>query len=227
MKLKPLFFCVFLMCFLHLNAQEVFLRTMKDIQKEHKDSFLYALDSATADAQFLGELEVIGLGTDTQKSFVAIYNKAKEIGANTYVVRRFENIDGSFQDFDPTHFKLNLYYTPADKITQHPNRVFVISSSDKPQKIRLNDDLLEINPQHYLLRTLQPGQSLKIATRKILGSSIHHTADAKQASYYQVFGFSMKKGTYGSEGLLFKTGDVQKLDASYGQFLVTIFQNQP
>jgi hypothetical protein len=164
-------------------------------------------------------LEVIGNPTDTQELFKKIYNKAKEIGANTYSIKRFENVDGGYQEVDLSHFKLNLYNTPTEEISQNNGMIYIVSDS-KSHQIRINNDNVTLQENTYFGKKLLPYESITISTKKLLGSTIRYTNSNQENVYFQISGFSIK-----ANGVInLKSGDVTKLDTSYGQFLVSIFQ---
>jgi hypothetical protein len=223
MKKLVTFFATFF--FSVFFSQDVFLRKIVDINQNSKDKFLYALDSITSNSKFLGELEVIGSSSDNQIAFTKIYNKAKEIGANSYSIKKFENIDGSLQSLDTSHYKLNLYYTPSTDFVFNTKQVYIFGNANKPQKIRIDNTNLELNESSYITKELLSGQSIAISTRKFLGSTIHYTSEAsKFPAYFQISGFKIQEGSPSNSGLIFKSSDIVKLDTSYGQFLSIIFQ---
>ncbi len=224
--MKKLFSTFLLFFFANLFfSQEVYLRKIVDINKDSKDKVLLAMPQAQSTSKLLGEIEVIGFSENDQNTFKLIYNKAKEIGANTYVLKKFENIDGSLQDLDPSHYKLNLYYTPIQDVKTNPNLIHIISSSKKDQKIRINDRTQSLPSRTYLVKNLSPGEALSLSTRKLLGSSVKYINDeTKSPAYFQISGFSLHEDAYGNAGLVLKSGDINKLDQSYGQFLTTIYQ---
>ena len=227
MNHKTIFLVLALQPLSYIGAQEVYLRKIADIEKNSTDKFLFAISQPGNNSKYLGEVEVIGFTDNDQKIFTQIYNKAKEIGANTYTLKRFENIDGTLQDFDPSHYKLSMYCTPASEIKENTQKVFVISSPQKPMSIRLNSDKVDLPPRTFKAVDLLPGNQLTISTRKFLGSSIKYLNDNSQyPAYFQVEGFSIKENSYGEAGLRLKSGDIMKLDTSYGKFLTTIYQEK-
>lgn len=216
---KIIFALTFVFSILTIKAQEVYLRKIYNIEKEQKDKFLYSLEKVGENSKILGELEVIGNPTDTQELFKKIYNKAKEIGANTYSIKRFENVDGGYQEVDLSHFKLNLYNTPTEEISQNNGMIYIVSDS-KSHQIRINNDNVTLQENTYFGKKLLPYESITISTKKLLGSTIRYTNSNQENVYFQISGFSIK-----ANGVInLKSGDVTKLDTSYGQFLVSIFQ---
>ncbi|MBS1572649.1 MAG: hypothetical protein JST62_09670 [Bacteroidetes bacterium] len=216
---KIIFALTFVFSILTIKAQEVYLRKIYNIEKEQKDKFLYSLEKVGENSKILGELEVIGNPTDTQELFKKIYNKAKEIGANTYSIKRFENVDGGYQEVDLSHFKLNLYNTPTEEISQNNGMIYIVSDS-KSHQIRINNDNVTLQENTYFGKKLLPSESITISTKKLLGSTIRYTNSNQENVYFQISGFSIK-----ANGVInLKSGDVTKLDTSYGQFLVSIFQ---
>ena len=87
--MKKLFSTFLLFSFANLFfSQEVYLRKIVDINKDSKDKVLLAMPQAQSTSKLLGEIEVIGFSENDQNTFKLIYNKAKEIGANTYVLKK-------------------------------------------------------------------------------------------------------------------------------------------
>lgn len=224
MKLAQLLFVNFFFLFFlqTYSAQEVYLRKIADINKIGNDKFLYNTPEKLNTSQYLGELEVVGIARNNQELFTKIYNKAKEIGANSYSLKNFENIDGTLQDIDVSHFKLNLYYTPSQDIVQNSTIIYILSNNT-PKKIRINRSDVNLNSDTYIKKTLLPGDELTISTIKLLGSTIKiSTNNQKLPQYFQVLGFNIKE----NDGISLKSGDIKKLDTSYGQFLVLISKEQ-
>lgn len=119
------------------NAQNVYL-TKVEKTNDNPDKFFYKKETATADAVYLGEVEVQGFSKDDALTFSLVYKKAKEIGANTFELKPFESIDGVAQPFNASNYKIALYYTPKEKLAAQHGEMYIFASSEKDQKININ-----------------------------------------------------------------------------------------
>lgn len=207
-----------------LSAQNVYL-TKVEKTNDNTDKFLYKIDEEIKEAQYLGEVEVQGFSKDDALTFSLIYKKAKEIGANTFSLKPFENIDGTPQDFNPSNYKLSLYYLPKEKLTSQSGYLYLFASSDKDQKININRKDYTLSPRSYLIIDTVPGEVYTISTKKLLGSTIKLQPKAGQSSqYFQISSLKVKSDDSGTGGLNLKSGDIVGLETSYGEFLRTIYQ---
>lgn len=202
---------------------------LNKVVKSHSntDKFLYKVNPEMANSEYLGEIEVQGFSDDDVKVFGLVYSKAKEIGANAFSYQPFESIDGGIQKFDPAHYKLNLYYLAPDKFPKEDNVIYLIASPYKKQTIAINKVNKVFQPRTFTKMELIPGEINTVSTRKLLGSSIKLSAQQNQpVQFFQFSAFSVNSNTYGSAGINLKSGDITRLEQSYGQFLTTIYQFQ-
>ena len=202
--------------------------TLNKVEKinENKDKFFYKINGVSK-SEFLGEILVNGYSNDDVKTFGDIYKKAKQIGANTFSLKPIENIDGSFQPFNPAYYILNLYYTKPENIDNEENVAYLISSSDKIQKIAINGKTTELQPRSFLKLKLSESEILTVSTRKLLGSSVKLSGKQDQPSlYFSMTDFKIRSndGIYG--GINLKSGDITGLEKSFGMFLTTIYKEQ-
>ena len=159
--------------------------------------------------------------------FGEIYKKAKQIGANTFSLKPIEKIDGTFQQFDPAYYILNLYYTKSDDIPAEDNVAFLTSSSDRSQKISVNNKILEIHPRSFLRLQLRIDEVLTVSTRKLLGSSVKLSGKEGQPSlYFSLSNFKIRTNDSIYGGINLKSGDIIGLEKSFGMFLTTIYSEQ-
>ncbi len=218
---KYLFLLLFFLSVLNFG-QNVSLSKVVETHT-NADKVFYKINPDSTKAQYLGEVEVQGFSDDDAKVFGLIYTKAKEIGANAFAWKPFLSIDDSMPEFDPVHYKLNLYYVNSADFPAEDNKVYFISSPYKKQKIDVNRKEIIFEPRSYTWIHLQPGEIYTISTRKLLGSTIKLSAQEKQpVQYFQFSGFSVNANQ--GPGIQFKSGDIMKVEKSYGQFLTTIYQ---
>ncbi|KIA89453.1 hypothetical protein [Kaistella jeonii] len=191
----------------------------------NSDKILYKIDPEKVTSEYLGELEVQGFSDDDVKVFGMIYKKAKEIGANAFSYQPFETVDGSIQKFDYAHYRLNLYYVPANTFPKEDNIIYLIASPYKKQSIAVNKDNIVFQPRTYIKKTLSAGEIITISTKKLLGSTIKLAGQENQPiQYFQFSAFSVNSNPYGTAGVNVKSGDITRLEQSYGQFLTTIYE---
>lgn len=207
-------------------AQNVFL-TKVEKTHENKDRFLYKINEEIKDAEYLGEIEVQGFSKDDAAIFSAIYKKAKEIGANTFTLKPFEAVDGSPQVFNPSNYRLALYYLPKEKLSDQTGNMYLFASSDKDQKISINRQDYLISPRSYLVIKTTPGEIYTISTKKLLGSTIKiQPKDNSSNLYFQISATKVKSDETGVGGLNLKSGDIIVLEKSYAEFLSVIYNKQ-
>lgn len=207
-----------------VSAQNVILNKVVQ-SKTNNDKTFYKVDPTVTTSEYLGELEVQGFSDDDVKVFGMIYKKAKEIGANAFSFQPFQNIDETVSKFDPIHYKLNLYFVENQNIATENNVIYLIASPYKKQNIAINKQNATFKPRTFKRQVLSPGETYKISTKKLLGSSIQLTAQENQpAQYFQFSAFSVNSNPYGTAGINLKSGDITRLEQSYGQFLTTIYE---
>lgn len=221
--MKKIIFIVFVFLIQFFNAQNVYL-TKVEKTNENTDKFLYRINEEVKEAEYLGEVEVQGFSKDDAEIFSLLYKKAKEIGANTFSLKPFENIDGSAQNFNPANYKLSLYYLPKEKLLNQTGYLYVFASSEKDQKINLNKQDYIISPRSYLVVKTIPGVVYTISTKKLLGSTIKiQPKENSSNQYFQISSTKVKSDETGVGGLNLKSGDIIGLEKSYAEFLSTIY----
>ncbi|KAA0127984.1 hypothetical protein FY557_11295 [Chryseobacterium sp. SN22] len=207
------------------NAQNVYL-TKVEKTYENTDKSLYKIHE-TKDAEYLGEVEVQGFSKYDDEVFALIYKKAKEIGANTYILKPFETINGTNQNFNPSNYRLSLYFLPKAKMAEQTGYMYIFASSDKDQKIAVNGKDYMISPRSYIVLKTVPGEVYTISTKKLLGSTIKiQPRDNSSNQYFQISAAKIRSDNTGTGGLNLKSGDIIGLESSYGDFLSTIYNQQ-
>ncbi|MDQ1097888.1 MULTISPECIES: hypothetical protein [Chryseobacterium] len=213
-----LFFCIQI-----VSAQKVYL-TKVEKTNDNTDKFFYTLNNGSPDAEYLGEIEVQGYSKDDAAVFSMIYKKAKEIGANAFAWKPFENVEGKPEAFNPSNYRLALYYVPKEKISDQAGNLYLFASSDKDQKIAVNGKDYIIAPRSYLKLQVVPNQVYAISTKKLLGSSIKvQPKSGDQNMYFQVSSAKIKADNSGIGGLNLKSGDIIGLEQSFAEFLSVIY----
>ncbi|MDR6406331.1 MULTISPECIES: hypothetical protein [Chryseobacterium] len=224
--MKKIIFTVFVFLMHFFNAQNVYL-TKVEKTKENTDKFLYKIESEIKEAEYLGEIEVQGFSKDDAEIFSLIYKKAKEIGANSFSLKPFENVDGTPQNFNPANYRLSLYYLPKDKLINQTGYLYLFASSEKDQKIALNKKDYTISPRSYLIIKTIPGEVYTISTKKLLGSTIKiQPKENSSNQYFQISATKVKSDDTGTGGLNLKSGDIIGLEKSYAEFLTAIYNKE-
>lgn len=211
------------LCIQLWSAQNVYL-TKVEKTNDNTDKFLYKKEEATADAVYLGEVEVQGFSKDDALVFSLVYKKAKEIGANTFQLKPFENVDGTPQSFNPANYKIALYYTTKEKLAPKHGEMYIFASSEKDQKISINRKDYTISPRSFVKLKVIPGEVYTISTRKLLGSTVKIQPKANDDNvYFQISSLKVKPDNSGVGGLNLKSGDIIGLEKSYAEFLSAIY----
>ncbi|WP_126652589.1 hypothetical protein [Chryseobacterium aureum] len=211
------------LCIQLWSAQNVYL-TKVEKTNDNTDKFLYKKEEATADAIYLGEVEVQGFSKDDALVFSLVYKKAKEIGANTFQLKPFENVDGTPQSFNPANYKIALYYTTKEKLAPKHGEMYIFASSEKDQKISINRKDYTISPRSFVKLKVIPGEVYTISTRKLLGSTVKIQPKANDDNvYFQISSLKVKPDNSGVGGLNLKSGDIIGLEKSYAEFLSAIY----
>ena len=207
-----------------VNAQSVFL-TKVEKTHDNTDQILFKINDEIKDASYLGEIEVQGFSKDDAAVFSSIYKKAKEIGANAFSLKLFENIDGSPQSFNPSNYKLNLYFISRDRLLNQTGNIYLFASSDKEQKISINKKDIILEPRSFFVLKPKNEEVYVISTKKLLGSTIKlqpRSNDGNQ--YFQMSSTKIKSDDSGRGGLNLKSGDIVGLEKSYAEFLSIIYK---
>ncbi|WP_228728531.1 hypothetical protein [Chryseobacterium endalhagicum] len=226
--MKNLALALSIFCISFCNAQNVYLSKVEKTN-DNTDKFLYKKAESVTGAEYLGEIEVQGFSNDDAEVFSLIYKKAKEIGANTFSLKPFENIDGTPQPLNPANYRIALYYTPKENLAVQKGRLYVFASSDKDQKININKKDYVLAPRSYLTLDIIPGEIYTVSTKKLLGSTIKvQPKNNEENLYFQASSAKIKSDTSGTGGLNLKSGDIIGLEKSFAEFLSLIYsQNKP
>ncbi|PWN67019.1 hypothetical protein C1631_020115 [Chryseobacterium phosphatilyticum] len=207
-----------------LSAQNVYLSKVEKTN-DNQDKFFYKKDESINDAIYLGVIEVQGFSKDDASIFSQVYKKAKEIGANTFTLMPFENVDGTPQVFNPANYKIALYYIPKEKLTARKGDMYIFASSEKDQKININRQDYILAPRSFLKLKIVPGEIYTISTKKLLGSTIKvQPKTGDDNLYFQVSSLKVKPDNSGVGGLNLKSGDIIGLEKSYAEFLSAIYK---
>ncbi len=195
----------------------------------NSDKFLYKVSKDQTSSEFLADLNVQGYSNNDAEVFKAIYKKAKEVGANSFSLSPFLNVDGSETPFSQHFYRLALYYTKLSDIDQNNNQVYFLNPSEKTVKISYDGKVISLEPRSYYSISLEIGKISSVSTRKFLGSGLKLTGNANQPEqFFVVSGSRIQSNPYGTAGINFKTGDFIPVERSYGDFLTTIYhQIQP
>nr|WP_314492735.1 hypothetical protein [uncultured Chryseobacterium sp.] len=207
-----------------ISAQNVYL-TKVEKTNNNTDEFLYHITEEIKEAEYLGEIEVQGFSKDDAAVFAQIYKKAKEVGANAYTVKPFENVDGSTKKFDASNYRLQLYYLPSEKFVQDNADMYLFAASAKDQKININRKDYNLLPRTYLKIPLVSGEIYTVSTKKLLGSTIKVQKGAKNSDqYYQISSARLGNSSQNDGTLHLKSGDIIGLEKSFAEFLSVIYQ---
>ena len=219
-----------LICFSVLFFGQIFFGQTVILNKvvksnQNSEKIFYKINANNSNAEYLGELEVQGFSDDDVQHFGMIYKKAKEIGANAFSYQPFETVDGVVQKFDEAHYRLNLYHVPANTFPKENNVFYLIASPYTKQAIAVNKDNIVFKPRTFIKKTLSAGEIMTVSTKKLLGSTIKLAAQENQpVQFFQFSAFSVNSNASGTAGINLKSGDITRLEQSYGQFLTTIYE---
>lgn len=206
-----------------VSAQNVYL-TKVEKTNSNTDKFLYRIEEVK-EAEYLGEIEVQGFSSDDASVFSQIYKKAKEIGANSYTLKPVESIDSISTKFNPSHYKLLLYYFSSEKKSEDSGDVYLLATSSKDQRISVNRKDYILSPRTYLKFPMVMGEIYTISTKKLLGSTIKIQKNAKNSDqYYQISSARLGNSSQNDGTLHLKSGDITGVDKSFAQFLTMIYQ---
>ena len=220
-----LLFLISIFCFQFCYLQTV---TLNKVEKtnDNKDKFFYKINDASK-SEYLGEILVNAFSNDDVVIFGDIYKKAKQVGANSFSLKPIENVDGTIQDFNPAYYILNLYYTNLDNIPNEENVAYLVSSSEKKQKININNKTTELPARSFIKLNLNESEVMSVSTRKLLGSTVKLSAKAGQPSLYlSLTDFKIRSNDSLYGGVNLKSGDITGLEKSFGMFLTTIYTEQ-
>lgn len=206
-------------------AQQVTLSKAEKIS-DRTDKFLYKVDSSEKEKVYLGELEIQEYAMSETDLFDKIYKKAKSIGANAFELKSLETIDQSPYKLNRSHYYLNLYEVAKKPVRD--NKVYLISSSDKPIKVRINNKVVVLEPKSYIESELVPGDMQSISVGRLLGSKINLSyKEGQPVQYFLILPAGVRANHASSEGgLNFKSGDIVNVERSFAEFLTTIYPKQ-
>lgn len=211
--------------FLNLTFAQNIILSKVEKTGNNKDKFLYKINADSIKAEYLGEIEIQEFSSDDTAVFDVFYKKAKSIGANAFSYKPFETIDGTTNELDPNYYRLSLYQISKDGLPESADQLYLVSSSSKIQKVGFDRQTIELQPRSYILKKMIPGETYSISTKKFLGSSIKVRSSANEGKqFFQFSSFKIKSNTYGAPGINIKSGDIFKLERSYGDFLTTIYK---
>ncbi|MCY0969895.1 hypothetical protein [Chryseobacterium wangxinyae] len=222
--MKQFFTAIFIFSVQFIFAQNVYLNKVEKTSS-NKDKFLFHLDQEINEAEYLGEIEVQGFSQDDTAVFSQIYKKAKEIGANAFMLKPFEAINGDPQKFDPAHYILKLLYVPSDKFPSEEGNLYLFASSQKDQKISINRKDYILSPRTYLKTPMVAGEIYTVSTKKLLGSTIKIQKGPKNNDqYYRISSARLGNSSQNDGTLHLKSGDIVGLEKSFAEFLSLIYQ---
>lgn len=219
--IKKIFFSVALMMSIFLFSQNVTLTKAVKIS-DNNDLFFYLIDDKEKESSlYLGEIEVQGFSSDDAFIFNQVYKKAKTIGANSFSLKKIENIEGGMLNFNPNHYYINLYYT--SDFPKNNNQVTIFSSAGKSLNFKINNETKTLEPRSYYQYQLMEGEN-SIGTGKFLGSKIKLSYKAQQPEqFFQILSAGIRPNHYGTGTLDLKLGDIIALEKSYAHFLKMIY----
>lgn len=223
--MRKLLFLISVFCFQFFYLQIV---TLNKVEKtnDNKDKFFYKINEPSR-SEFLGEILVNAYSDKDVEIFGDIYKKAKQIGANSFSLKPIENIDGTIQNFNSSYYILNLYYTNIDDIPNEENVAYLVSSSEKKQKININNKTTELEPRSFIKLNLKESEVMSVSTRKLLGSTVKLSAkEGQPALYLSLTNFKIRSNDSIYGGVNLKSGDITGLEKSFGMFLTTIYTEQ-
>ncbi|WP_417428734.1 hypothetical protein [Halpernia sp.] len=216
---------IFAILFINFTFGQNVILSKVEKTANNKDKFFYKINPDFVKSQYLGEIEVQGFSNNDVAVFDLIYKKAKLIGANAFTYKPFNSIDGKSVEIDSSHYLLSLYEVEKEDFPDQTNLLYVISSSKKNQKISINNKLVELPSRSFVLKKLLPGEISTISTRKFLGSSVKVMYNKyENGQFFQISPFKVNSNSYGKAGINIKSGDILKLEKSYGDFLTTIYK---
>ena len=189
---------------------------------EINDRRLFRIDEA-GDSKLLGKIEILGALDNETNAFNKFYEKAKVVGANSYIYNVEKDLNGD--EILSNTKSISLYYTPS--ISKKSNSFYVFSSN-KFQKLVINGNYVEMPIGTYIVGEINETESNYISTRKFLGSRINlHYKEKQPEQYFQVLSggvSSDKSGVTG--GLVLKTGDIVMLEKSFANFLTLFYHKK-
>ena len=221
--MKNIHYILLFFCSTFAFAQNIFLTEVKATHN-NTDKFLYQISNEpTSENQYLGKIEVSGYSDKDEEVFAEVYKKAKSVGGNTFIIKSPEQVDGT-QVFNPAHYYIYVYYTEAEKIAKEQNLIYIINPNKEVQ-LRINNTKQKLLPRTYIKYDISKTKIKDISVGTILGSRIKfQPKEGQPEQYFQLSGKKVKANPEDNPGINFKTGDIIKLEKSYAQFLINIYQ---
>lgn len=206
------------------KAQTVFLTEVKATHA-NQDKFLYSVEKPSLNsAEYLGKIEVTGYSTEDETIFAEIYKKSKSIGANAYYMSGTEGIDGA-QELTLSHYFLHLYYMKPNTFPKEDNSVCFINSGNE-QTIKINQEKIKLPSRSFYKHNLTLKNETEVSTGNFLGSRMKfQPKDGQAEQYFQISGNKLSTN-YSEPGIRFKTGDFIRLEKSFAQFLLNLYQKK-
>lgn len=202
------------------SSQNVFFNQMSKVHQNDERIF-YRLPDDFSQTEYLAELEVQGYNPNDVDVFAKIYKKAKEIGANAFRYSPIIGVDGE-KPFDPSNYRLKLYYVDNTAIPTNKNQLVVIASAQKDSRFKINGKSFSLPQRTFREFILQDGEEYRISSGNLLGSSVKLAGgQMKEVQYFQLLGFNINGN--GSGILNIKSGDITMLERSFGDFLTIIY----
>ncbi|MDY3537002.1 hypothetical protein PG275_03145 [Riemerella anatipestifer] len=199
-------------------SQRYDLVEIKDKVENTDKSFHRLIKEDTEKARYIGKLEVANASVDDRINYVAIYNKAKFIGANAYQIIFPETIDGLE---NKRYYTVLLYFIDVENITKNYNEVYLFNIGDKAQKLKVGDKRLTLLAKSYYKINLTE-HPIDISVGGFLGSRIKLPSKTgiNNSLYFNISNTSLR----GKEGFLnLKTGDLERLDENYANYLLNFY----
>ena len=221
--MKNIHYILLFFCSTFAFAQNIFLTEVKATHN-NTDKFLYQINGEpTSENLYLGKIEVSGFSNNDQDVYAEVYKKAKSVGGNTFIIKSPEQVDGT-QVFNPAHYYIYVYYTEAEKIAKEQNLIYIINPNKEVQ-LRINNTKQKLLPRTYIKYDISKTEITDISVGTILGSRIKfQPKEGQPEQYFQLSGKKVKANPEDNPGINFKTGDIIKLEKSYAQFLINIYQ---
>lgn len=222
--MRLIFLNLFFLISIIAHAQTVTLSKGVKVN-ENTDRFLYRVENVSSADEFLGEIEVFGAPQNDAETFKSIYEKAKLVGANAYTIVKTESIEGLQSVFNPSNYRLNLYYrNPAD-FPANDNSVAVIAHSNNVQSLRINDKKQDLQPRSFIRFDLTNQSNATISTKRFLGSKVVlQFKEGQPEKYFLITGFGVTSDQSDVGGLNIKSGDIIMVEKSYAMYLMGIYR---
>lgn len=224
--MKKILYLYILLHFSFSYSQTIYLTEAINIG-ENKDKFLYAFNKEpdSTYARYLGKIEVSGFSNNDVEVFSEIYKKAKSISGNYFFINSPSTIEGE-RKFNPNYYTLYIYDVDLSTIKKEENIVYFINS-EKEVEIRINNQKIKLAPRSYIKYDLSKDNITDVSVGKFLGSRIKlQFKKGQPEQYFQISGKKISASSPSNPGINFKTGDIIKVEKSYANFLLSIYQEK-